>query len=53
MGMSEAEEAKEKKPDLRSYVKYLLRQGTMQEKRDLMQSFKSRLVLMNKRIILE
>jgi hypothetical protein len=53
MGMTEAEKAKERKPDIRTYAKYLLKEGTLQEKRDLMQSFKSRLILLNKRIILE
>ncbi len=53
MGMTEEEQSKEKKPDIRSYAKYLLKEGTLQEKRDLMQSFKSKLVLLNKRIIIE
>jgi DNA invertase Pin-like site-specific DNA recombinase len=39
--------------DVRSYMKYLLKEGTIQEKRDLMQSFTSKLVLINKRVVLE
>lgn len=39
--------------DVRSYMKYLLKEGTIQEKRDLMQSFTSKLILINKRVVLE
>ncbi len=53
MGMTEEEKFVERKPDLRVYVKYLLKEGTLHEKRELMQSFKSRLVLLNKRIVLD
>lgn len=41
------------KLDVRNYMKYLLKEGTIQEKRDLMQSFTSKLILINKRVILE
>lgn len=53
MGMTLEEQALEKKADIRSYAKYLLKEGTLQEKRDLIQSFKSKLILLNKRIMLE
>lgn len=53
MGMTIEEQSKEKKPDIRTYAKYLLKEGTLHEKRELMQSFKSRLVLLNKRIVVE
>ncbi len=39
--------------DIRNYAKYILREGKDSEKRDLMQSFKSKLILLNKRIVLE
>ena len=45
--------ATNKKTDLRSYVKYLLKEGTLQEKREVMQSFKSKVILINKKVILE
>lgn len=53
LGATEEDIATRKKTDLRSYVKYLLKDGTMQEKREVMQSFKSKVILLNKQIILE
>lgn len=53
LGVGEDEKAAQKKVDLRAYVKYILNEGTLQEKRDLMQSFRSRLILINKKVILE
>jgi site-specific DNA recombinase len=53
LGISEEEKSMQKKPDIRTYVKYLLKDGTLQEKRELMQSFKSKLILINKRVVLE
>ena len=53
LGVDEDEQATRKKTDLRSYTKYLLKDGTLQEKRELMQSFKSRLMLIDKRIVVE
>ncbi|MCF7834270.1 MAG: recombinase family protein [Candidatus Pacebacteria bacterium] len=41
------------KLDVRNYMKYLLKEGTLQEKRDLMQSFTSKLILINKRVVIE
>lgn len=41
------------KTDLRSYAKYLLKEGSLEEKRELMQSFRSRLTLINKKVILD
>lgn len=51
--VAEEDKAHRKKTDLRSYAKYLLKDGTLQEKRELMQSFKSRLILIDKRVIIE
>lgn len=53
LGDTEEDIATRKKTDLRSYVKYLLKDGTMQEKREVMQSFKSKVILINKQVILE
>jgi hypothetical protein len=39
--------------DIRNYVKYLLKQGTILEKRELLSCFKTKLVLKDKKIILE
>lgn len=39
--------------DARSYAKYLLREGSMQEKRELLSCLKSKLVLKNKELALE
>lgn len=53
LGLNEKQRVVQSKLDLRSYMKYLLKEGTIQEKRDLMQSFKSKLILINKRVVLE
>lgn len=53
LGVTEDEQAHRKKLDLRSFAKYLLKEGSIQEKRELMQSFKSRLILISKKVILE
>ncbi len=53
LGLSEDQEEKQNKIDVRAYAKYLLKEGTIEERRELMQSFKSKLLLINKRILLE
>lgn len=53
LGISEEDKLKQKNPDIRTYVKYILKDGSLLEKREMMQSFKSRLILINKRVILE
>jgi len=53
LGLSEEQKAKQGGLDLRAYAKYLLKEGTLEEKRELMQSFKSRLVLIDKKVVLE
>ncbi len=53
LGLSEEQENKQNKIDVRAYAKYLLKEGTIQEKRELMQSIKSNLVLVDKKIILQ
>lgn len=48
LGNSEKIEIKD--IDLRNYVKYILKEGTIQEKRDLLVSLKSKIFLKNKKI---
>src|SRR5690606_27623415 len=52
LGIEDKEKIKRMNVDIRNYMKYLLREGTIQEKRDLMQSFTSKLILLNKRVFL-
>ncbi len=53
LGLSEDQEEKQNKIDVRAYAKYLLKEGTIEEKRELMQSFKSKLLLIHKKVVLE
>lgn len=53
LGTTTEEKIVQSRLDARNYMKYLLREGTIQEKRDLMQSFTSKLILINKRVVLE
>ncbi|MDE1970244.1 MAG: hypothetical protein KGI50_01575 [Patescibacteria group bacterium] len=51
--MTEEEKIQQTKLDLRAYMKHIPERGAIQEKRELMQSFTSQLVLINKRIVME
>lgn len=53
LGMTEKEKDKQSKLDIRGYMKYLLEKGTLTEKWELMQSFTSKLIVINERVILE
>ena len=53
LGLNAEESEQQSKADLRSYAEYLLKEGTIDEKRDLMQSFKSKLVLLNKQLVID
>jgi thiaminase len=53
LGLSSDELAKQNALDLRAYAKYLLKEGTIEEKREIMQSFKSKLILIGKKVVLE
>lgn len=53
LGLTQDQEMKQSGLDLRAYAKYLLKEGSVEEKRELMGSFKSKIVLINKKIILE
>jgi len=46
-------EVKQKEVDIRNYAKYILKQGTIPEKRELLSCLKSKLILKNKQIYLE
>lgn len=48
----EEEISKEQKVDLRSYAKYILKQGTMTEKREILSCIKSRLIFKGKQLLL-
>ena len=53
MNGKEYEISKEQKVDLRSYAKYILKQGTMTEKREILSCTKSRLIFKDKQLTLE
>ena len=46
-------EARNSQIDIKNYAKYLLREGTITEKRELLSCFKSKLILKDKKIELE
>ncbi len=52
MNGKEHEIKKEKKVDLRTYAKYILKEGSIDEKRELMACLKSRLLFKNKKMVL-
>ena len=51
--ISEGERIIQSRLDLRGYMKYILEKGALEEKRELMQSFTSKLILINKRVVIE
>jgi len=51
--ISEEEKIKQCDLDLRGYMKYILEKGSLEEKRELMQSFSSKLILTNKILLIE
>ncbi len=51
--MNEEEKIVQSRLNIRGYMKYILQKGAVQEKRELMQSFTSKLILINKRVVLE
>ena len=51
MGHSEKDSAK--RMDIRKYVKYLLQNGTLSEKRELLEHLRNRIVMKDKKISLE
>ena len=53
LGIPEDETHKKRNVDIKNYAKYLLKEGTIVEKRDLLSNLKSKLVLTNKIISLQ
>lgn len=53
LGLSEKQENTQYKIDIRSYAKYLLKEGSLLEKHELLQSIKNKFILINKQAILE
>jgi len=51
--LGDKKEARNSEIDMRNYVKYLLAEGTMYEKRELLSFLKSKLTLKDKKIVLE
>ena len=51
--LGQKKEANNSDVDIRNYVKYLLRDGTITEKRELLLFMRSKLVIKDKKIILE
>lgn len=46
-------EKTDKDVDIRNYVKYLLKEGSLIEKREMMEFFKSKLILKDKKVVLQ
>ena len=51
LGIKEKEQFRE--VDIKNYAKYILKDGTMAEKRELLANLKSKLLLKNKTVYLE
>jgi hypothetical protein len=52
MGKPE-EEYKAKDADIRNYAKYLLNEGSINERKDLLNSFRSKVIIRNKNVFIE
>ncbi len=53
LGIAKKEKENKKEIDIRNYAKYILRDGTIYEKRELLSCLKSKLVMKNKKVYLE
>lgn len=53
LGIKEQDSQKTKDLDIRNYAKYILREGTMYEKRELLSCMRSKLTMKNKKLTLE
>jgi len=51
--MQGEEVVKQKSIDMKNYAKYLLKDGSVYEKRELLSNLRSRLILKDKELILE
>ncbi len=52
-GIKDDKKIKEKEVDIRAYAKYILREGTIYEKRELLEQLKNKIVLDDRKIILQ
>lgn len=52
LGLTEEERIYQSRLDIRAYMKHILEKGTTDEKRELMQSFTSPLILINKQVVI-
>lgn len=52
LAMPEVEMKKKKEIDIKNYAKYLLEEGTIVEKREMLECLKSKLILKDKKILL-
>ena len=53
LGVKESDEKRDKQIDIRNYAKYILKEGAIYEKRELLSCLKSKLILKNKELTLE
>jgi hypothetical protein len=51
--MANDDTVKQKSIDMKNYAKYILKDGTVYEKRDLLSNLRSRLLFKDKKLILE
>lgn len=52
LGMADVETKNKREVDIKNYAKYLLEEGTIVEKRELLENLKSKLILQDKKITL-
>jgi len=53
LGIKDDRKIKEKEIDIKAYAKYLLKEGTIYEKRELLEQLKNKIILDDKNISLE
>lgn len=53
LGIKDERKVKEKEIDIKAYAKYLLKEGTIYEKRELLEQLKNKIVVEDKKIILK
>ena len=51
--LGDDEKEKSKNIDIRHYAKYILEEGTTEEKRELLEHLRGKIILKNKKIVLE
>lgn len=53
LGIKDEKKVKEKEVDVRMYAKYLLKEGTIHEKRELLEQLRNKILLTDKKISLD